>query len=167
MADEENNSQAGAAQVGGDQSGAASQGAQLTLQKLFIKDVSFEAPNAPEIFREEAEQQVSLNVSPTHRDLGEGLYEVVLTLTVTAKLGEKTAYLAEVQQGGVFQIQGIAGDQLDAALGGYCPGILYPYGRMMISTLVEHGGFPQLLLQPINFEALYAQRQQQQQQAGA
>ncbi|RDS78824.1 protein-export chaperone SecB [Dyella monticola] len=136
---------------------------QLVLQKIYVKDVSFEAPNAPQIFQEVGEiaeaPQVQLNLSQRATGLGNDIYEVVLTLTLTCTLNDRTAYLAEVQQAGLFGIAGFS--ELDQAgiIGSYCPNLLFPYARQVISSLVQEGGFPPFLLQPINFEALYAEQQ--------
>ncbi|UPG86105.1 protein-export chaperone SecB [Luteibacter aegosomatis] len=139
---------------------------QLVLQKIYVKDASFEAPNAPQIFQEmgetEAQPQVQLNLGHKATDLGNDLYEVVLSLTLTCALGDRTAYLAEVHQAGIFGIAGFANDDRDGILGSYCPNLLFPYGRQMVSSMVQEGGFPPFLLQPINFDALYAEQQRQQ-----
>jgi preprotein translocase subunit SecB len=135
---------------------------QLVLQKIYVKDVSFEAPNAPQIFQEigEAEQpQVQLNLGQKVADLGNDLYEIVLNLTLTCTLGERTAYLAEVEQAGVFGIAGFSDADRDGIIGSYCPNLLFPYARQVISGLVLEGGFPPFLLQPINFDVLYAEQQ--------
>lgn len=139
------------------------EGARFSLQKLYLKDVSFESPGAPLIFQEQGETNLNLNLGQRVQNISEGLYEVVLTVTVTCKLGEKTLYLAEVQQGGVFGIAGLDGAQLQATLGSYCPGILFPYARQFVAELVTHGGFPPLLLQPVNFDQLYADQVRKQQ----
>ena len=135
---------------------------QLVLQKIYVKDVSFEAPNAPQIFQEvgetEQQPQVQLNLGQKSVDLGNDLYEVVLSLTLTCTLGERTAYLAEVHQAGVFGIAGFAEEDLAGILNSYCPNLLFPYARQMLSSLVLEGGFPPFLLQPINFEQLYAEQ---------
>ena len=135
---------------------------QLMLQKIYVKDVSFEAPNAPAIFQEigESEQpQVQLNVGQKATDLGNDLYEVVLSLTLTCTVGERTAYLAEVEQAGLFGIAGFNEAEHAGVIGSYCPNLLFPYARQVISALVLEGGFPPFLLQPINFDALYAEQQ--------
>ena len=142
--------------------------AQFQLQKLYIKDVSFELPNAPQIFQEDGQVDIKLNLAQKVEDLAEGVHEVVLTVTVTATLGEKTAYLAEVQQAGIFSIAGLPEQGKHAALNTLCPHTLFPYARRMITDLVAEGGFPPLVLQPINFDQIYAQRlQEAQTQAGA
>lgn len=135
---------------------------QLVMQKIYVKDVSFEAPNAPQIFQEidENEQpQVQLNLGQKATDLGNDLYEVVLSLTLTCTVGQRTAYLAEVEQAGVFGIAGFNEEDHAGIIGSYCPNLLFPYARQVISSLVLEGGFPPFLLQPINFDALFAEQQ--------
>lgn len=142
--------------------------AQFQIQKLYTKDVSFELPNAPEIFQEQGQADVKMSLAQRVDDMGENLHEVVLTVTVTATVGEKTAYLAEVAQAGIFLVSGFNEQAMHAVMNTMCPGTLFPYARQMISTLVNEGGFPPLTLQPVNFEQLYAQRMQElaQQQGG-
>ncbi|MGB5487666.1 MAG: protein-export chaperone SecB [Lysobacterales bacterium] len=135
--------------------------AQFQLQKLYVKDVSFELPNAPQIFQEDGQVEIKLNLAQKVEDLAEGVHEVVLTVTVTASLDEKTAYLAEVQQAGIFAIAGLPEQGKHAALNTLCPHTLFPYARRMITDLVAEGGFPPLVLQPINFDQIYAQRMQE------
>ncbi len=138
---------------------------QLVLQKIYVKDVSFEAPNAPQVYQEvnEGEQpQVQLNLAQKANDLGNDLFEVVLSLTLTCTIGTRTAYLAEVQQAGLFGISGFADEERDSVIGSYCPNLLFPYARQMVSSLVLEGGFPPFLLQPINFDALYAEQRRRQ-----
>jgi len=137
------------------------QQAQFQLQKLYVKDVSFEIPNAPQIFQDEGQVEIKLNLAQKVDDLAEGIHEVVLTVTVTATSGEKTAYLAEVQQAGIFAIVGLPEQGKHAALNTLCPHTLFPYARRMITDLVAEGGFPPLVLQPINFDQIYAQRMQE------
>lgn len=134
------------------------QQAQFQLQKLYVKDVSFELPNAPQIFQEDGQVEIKLNLSQKVENLAEGVHEVVLTVTVTASLDEKTAYLAEVQQAGIFAIIGLGEQARHAALNTLCPHTLFPYARRTITDLVADGGFPPLVLQPINFDQIYAQR---------
>lgn len=138
--------------------GSAAAGAQLSLQKVYIKDVSFEAPGAPQIFQDQGQPQIQLNLSQQIGALAENVYEVVLTVTVTCKLAEKTAYLAEVQQAGVFGLSGFDNQNRDAVLATYCPNVLFPYARQVVSDLIQNGGFPPFLMQPINFESLYAEQ---------
>ena len=137
---------------------AAATPPQLFVQKIYVKDSSFEAPGAPAIFQEQAQPQVQLNLSQKVANFAEGLYEVVLTVTVTCKINDKTAYLAEVQQAGVFGLSGFPQADLQGVLATYCPHALYPYARSAVSDLVMAGGFPPFLLQPINFEQLYAEQ---------
>ncbi len=139
---------------------------QFAIQKIYVKDVSFEAPHAPVIFTEKWAPNIDLQLSSNSQAVGDNLFEVVLTITATAKLGDKTAFLVEVQQAGVFTIQGV-GENLGPLLGSFCPNILFPYAREAISDLVTRGGFPQLLLAPVNFDALYAQHMQRQQSQAA
>jgi preprotein translocase subunit SecB len=141
--------------------------AQFQLQKLYVKDVSFELPNAPQIFQDDGQVEIKLNLAQKVEALAEGVQEVVLTVTVTATLGEKTAYLVEVQQAGIFAITGLDEQSEHAAVNTLCPHTLFPYARRVITDLVAEGGFPPLVLQPINFDQIYAQRMQEaQSQAG-
>ena len=141
---EQNNGAAGAEQ------------AQFTIQKIYVKDVSFEVPGAPQIFNEPGQPALELNLNQKVARVGEGVFEVVLGITLTCKLGEKTVYLAEVEQAGLFGLAGFDDRTLDMMLGTYCPNVLFPYARQAIGDLVAQGGFPPFYLQPINFEALYA-----------
>ena len=135
--------------------------AQFQIQKLFAKDVSFELPNAPQIFQEEGQADVKMSLAQRVDSLGDNLHEVVLTVTVTATVGEKTAYLVEVAQAGIFLVAGFNEQASHAVMNTMCPNTLFPYARQLIATLVSDGGFPPLVLQPVNFEQLYAQRMQQ------
>jgi preprotein translocase subunit SecB len=135
---------------------------QFIIQKLYIKDVSFETPNSPVIFTQQWEPKVEFNLASNAQGLENGLFEVGLTVTVTVKLEEKTAYLAELTQAGVFTINGFGEEELRPMIGSYCPTILFPFAREAVSDLVIKGGFPPLLLAPVNFDALYLQHQQQQ-----
>lgn len=143
------------------------QDAQFQLQKIYVKDVSFETPNSPGIFKVEWKPSVDLHLTNEAKKIDESLYDVVLSVTVTVKLGEETAYLAEVNQAGVFYLNNIPADMLDRMLGIACPNILFPYVRETVSDVVLRGGFPQLLLAPVNFEALYQQQQKNAQQTPA
>lgn len=141
---------------------------QFAIQRLYLKDVSFETPGSPEIFTQEWQPEVGLELSTQGNKIADDAYEVVLTITVTCKAGERTAYLVEVKQAGIFTVTGFDEATLSGMLGSYCPNILFPYAREVISSLVTKGSFPQVLLAPINFDALYAQHlAQQQEQAGA
>lgn len=127
----------------------------FAIQRIFLKDVSFEAPNSPVIFQKEWKPDVNLDLDTQSRALGEGVYEVVLRLTVTVKNNEDSAFLCEVQQGGIFTVEGMEEAQLAHCLGAFCPNILFPYARETISSLVVKGTFPQLNLAPVNFDALF------------
>ena len=136
---------------------------QFLLQQLFIKDLSFEAPNAPATLQGAAgEPDVKLNLRHSAKTLDADTYEVVLHVSVHAELDGKTVFLAELDQAGVFMIKGYSEDECKQLLGVYCPNTLFPYAREAISSTVSKGGFPPLILQPINFEALYAQAQARQ-----
>ncbi len=137
------------------------QQAQFQLQKLYMKDVSFELPNAPQIFQDDGQVEIKMNLAQRVENLADSVHEVVLTVTVTASLGEKTAYLAEVQQAGIFAITGLNEQATHAALNTLCPHTLFPYARRAITDMVADGGFPPLVLQPINFDQVYAQRLQE------
>ena len=141
--------------------------AQLTLQKIYTKDVSFEVPNAPKVFQLQGQPAVELNLSQRVNPLGESVFEVVLSVTVTCKIEENTAYLAEVHQAGVFGVAGFDPASQDAVLSTYCPNVLFPYVRQIVSDLVQSGGFPPLFLQPINFDAIYAEQQRRRAEAPA
>ncbi len=135
---------------------------QFEIQRIFVKDVSFESPNTPHTFTEEWKPEVSLNLETKSNRIQENLHEVVLSITATVNTGKKTAFLIEVQQAGVFMLSGFPTDQLQHMLGSFCPNILFPYAREVVSDLVVRAGFPQLILAPVNFDALYAQHLQQQ-----
>lgn len=137
------------------------------IQKVYLKDVSLETPNSPMIFTEQWQPQTEVRLETGATPLTEDLYEAVLTLTVTAKLGERTAYLVEVQQAGLFTLRGFDEQPLGHMLHAFCPNILFPFAREEIAGLIGKGGFPALLLNPINFDGLYLQRLQQQQAQAA
>ncbi|WP_440225256.1 protein-export chaperone SecB [Dokdonella sp. MW10] len=147
--------------------GAAEAMAQLNLQKIYVKDVSFEVPNAPQVFQSQGQPNVELNLSQRVAQLGEGVFEVVLSVTVTCKLEESTAYLAEVHQAGIFGVAGFDPASQETVLATYCPNVLFPYVRQTVSDLVQAGGFPPLLLQPINFDAIYAEQVRRRNEAPA
>ncbi len=151
MADNQNE----ATQQGGNQ--------QFAIQKIYIKDVSFESPNSPAMFTKEWQPEVNLDMNTNTQSLSEGVYDVVLSLTATVKNADQTAFLAEVQQAGIFTITGFAEKDMGQMLGSFCPNILFPYAREAVSDLVTKGGFPPLILAPVNFDALYAQHMAQQQ----
>ena len=126
---------------------------QLVLQKIYIKDFSFESPRAPEIFRADMSPQTELNIRSSSKEVGENAQEVSLTLTVEAKENDKALFLVELEQAGVFIMQGYTEEERQMLVGSYCPNALYPFAREAVSDVVTRGGFPQLLLQPINFDA--------------
>ncbi|MGH8246640.1 MAG: protein-export chaperone SecB [Gammaproteobacteria bacterium] len=134
---------------------------QFGIQKVYIKDMSFETPHSPKIFQEQWSPSVNMDVSNTAASIGENLFEVVLAVTVTVTFEEKTVYLAEVHQAGIIHIGGFAKENVARILATVCPNILFPFAREVVAELAVRGGFPQLLLAPMNFEALYAQHLQQ------
>ena len=136
---------------------AEAAGPAFTVEKIYVKDVSFEVPGAPAIFTENVQPELQLNLNQRAQRLGENAFEVVLGVTLTCKAGDKTAYVAEVQQAGIFGLMGLEAQAVDVLLGTQCPNILFPYVRQLVSDLVQAGGFPPFFLQPINFEALYAE----------
>ncbi len=141
---------------------------EFTLQRIYVKDISFETPNSPQIFTADWEPESNLNLNSNVNQLDENTYEVILTVTVTTRVGDKTAFLVEVQQAGIFHVSGFPAEEMGPMMGAYCPNILFPYAREVVSDLVTKGSFPQLLLTPVNFDALYAQHMANQQaQAGA
>ena len=139
--------------------------AQFQIQKVFVKDLSFETPNTPEIFKMEWKPVVDMHMTNEATPLDNDLFEVVLSVTLTVKIDDKTAYLAEINQAGIFLIKNIPEDILGRTLATVCANILFPFAREAVSDVVTRGGFPQLLLAPVNFDALYAQQQQQAQAA--
>ena len=141
--------------------------AQFSIQKIYVKDVSFEVPSAPQIFSEPGQPQLELNLNQKVGRVADGMFEVVLGVTLTCKLGDKTIYLAEIQQAGLFALAGFDDRTLDMMLGTYCPNVLFPYARQFLAELVAQGGFPPFYLQPINFEALYAEGLRRRAEQGA
>lgn len=135
---------------------------QFEIQKIYLKDVSFEAPNTPAAFTQEWQPELNVQLNSNAKSIGDKQYEVVLSVTVTAENKGKNAFLVEIQQAGVFGMEGFEQDQLNGMLGSFCPDILFPYAREAISDLVTRGGFPQLLLAPVNFDALYQEHLKQQ-----
>jgi preprotein translocase subunit SecB len=129
---------------------------EFQIQRIYIKDVSFEAPNTPIVFQKEWQPEIKLDMDTQTQVLGQDVYEVSLTLTVTCKLGEETAFLCEVKQAGIFSAENLDAQNLAHCLGAFCPNILFPYARETIASLVSRGSFPQLNLAPVNFDALFA-----------
>ncbi len=140
----------------------------LSIGKIYLKDFSFESPLAPEVFRQsDWKPQTDLNLRSSHTAIDDNHHEIILTITVEAKADDKSIFLVELQQAGLFEIAGYEGDEFSAIIGSFCPNILYPYAREAIASLIQKGGFPEFILQPINFDALYFQAQQQQAAAQA
>ncbi|MEE4192286.1 MAG: protein-export chaperone SecB [Halieaceae bacterium] len=162
MADEQQN--------GAEAAGAAAEGQpqqEFVLQRVYLKDLSYESPGAPNVFRKEYRPAVNVDLRTQSNAMENDAYEVTLTITITAKLQEETAFLIEVQQSGIFSIRGIADEELRRILGIYCPNVLFPYARETIDNVVTKGTFPALMLAQVNFEGLYAQALQQAQQQAA
>jgi preprotein translocase subunit SecB len=132
------------------------------IEKIYVKDLSLEAPNAPQIFLQKEQPEVSIELQNKAAQIDQGVFEVVVTITVTSKVQDKTAFLVEVAQAGIFVIRNVPDENISAILAVTCPNILFPYAREAVSDLVTRAGFPPVLLNPINFEALYAQQLQQQ-----
>lgn len=139
---------------------------QFEIQRIYTKDLSFEAPNTPHTFVDEWKPEVSLNLETKSTRVQDNLHEVVISITATVSAGKKSAFLVEVHQAGVFLISGFPTEQMHQMLGSFCPNILFPYAREVISDVVVRGGFPQLILAPVNFDALYAQHMEEQEKQG-
>ena len=137
----------------------------FAIEKIYIKDLSVEVPNAPQIFLERESPKVSIQLQTNAQGIGEGVFEVTLTTTVTSKLEEKTVFLVEVGQAGIFRVQNVPSENMEPLLSIACPNILFPYAREVVSEAVTRAGFAPVLLQPVNFEALYMSRLQQQEAA--
>ncbi|HET9113063.1 MAG TPA: protein-export chaperone SecB [Burkholderiales bacterium] len=132
----------------------------FAIEKLYVKDLSVEVPNAPQIFLERETPEIGVQLTTLSSSIADDVYEIVLTATITAKTGETTMFLVEVAQAGIFRIAQIPADQLEAVLGIGCPNIVFPYLRETVSDLVSRAGFPPVILNPVNFEALYLQQKQ-------
>jgi preprotein translocase subunit SecB len=128
------------------------------IEKIYVKDLSLEVPGAPQVFMQTESPRLEVQLASAGAQFAEDLFEVTVTVTVTAHAGDKAIFLAEAKQAGIFSLRGIAKEQIEPLLGVTCPNILYPYAREAISDLVTRSGFPPVLLAPVNFEALYAQR---------
>ena len=138
---------------------------QFGLQKIYLKDMSFETPHSPGIFQEQWNPAVNMDIENSMNALGKDSYEVIIAVTVTVRFNDKTVYLIEVHQAGIFHITGFPEDILKRTLATICPNILFPFAREVVSDLVTRGGFPQLLLAPVNFDALYQQHLQESKKA--
>ena len=134
----------------------------FSIEKIFVKDLSLEVPNAPQIFLDRDPPQVEVGLQSEASGIGDGVFEVVLTVTVTARLGEKTVFLVEAAQAGIFQVRNVPDEELEPVLAIACPNILFPYARETVSDIINRAGFQPILLAPVNFEALYRQRLEQQ-----
>jgi preprotein translocase subunit SecB len=140
--------------------------ATFQIEKIYVKDLSLEIPSAPQVFMQAEQPQLEVQINNGATRFADGMFEVTISVTVTARAGERTIFLAEAVQAGIFAVRGVPEADLDPLLAIGCPTILYPYVRETVSDLVTRGGFPAVLLAPVSFEALYAQRMQQQQQSG-
>ncbi|MGP9498156.1 MULTISPECIES: protein-export chaperone SecB [unclassified Halomonas] len=160
MAEDNNTPQAGAA-ASGDKPQL-----KFSMQRIYVKDISFEAPNSPSVFKQAFKPKVNLDLNTTSTKIDDDQYEVVVKVTAQVNDSETgtTSFLAEVEQAGLFRISGIEGAQLEQTLGAFCPNLLFPYARECVDNLVNRGGFPPLMLAPVNFEAMYAQRKQREAQ---
>ncbi|WP_333699544.1 protein-export chaperone SecB [Rivihabitans pingtungensis] len=134
----------------------------FSIEKIYVKDLSLEIPHAPQIFLEREQPEIDMQLATEGKQLEDGVFEAVITVTVTAKLGEKVMFLVEAAQAGIFQIRGVAEEEISGVLAVACPNILFPYVRETVSDVVNRAGFPPVLLSPINFEALYAQQMAEQ-----
>lgn len=135
----------------------------LSIGKIYVKDFSFESPQAPDVFRQpDWKPKTDLNLRSSHTAVEGEQHEIVLTVTVEAKADDKTYFLLELQQAGLFEIAGYEGEEFGAIIGSFCPNVLFPFAREAIASIVQKGGFPEFILQPINFDALYMQSKQQQ-----
>lgn len=138
----------------------------FNIQRVYMKEMSLEQPNSPQILQEQVQPTVDIQLQPNHEKIADNIYEVTLVAVVHTKIGERTLFLAEVKQAGIFEIRNIPEDQIGSVLGIACPQIVYPYLRANVADVITRGGFPPVHLVEINFQALYeAQLQQQKQQA--
>ena len=145
---------------------AAQEEGKFSLQRIYVRDLSFESPSAPHSFHEEWKPEIKMDLNTENKKVDEKLVEVVLHITITVTNKEKVAFLVEVQQAGLFMIEGFPAEQMQALLGSYCPNVIFPYARETVSDVVNRGSFPQLLLAPVNFDALFAEALQRQAEAG-
>ncbi|RKZ89243.1 MAG: protein-export chaperone SecB [Gammaproteobacteria bacterium] len=141
--------------------------ARFVIQKIYTKDISFETPNSPDIFRDEWKPELDLQLGNEYARIDDDNHEITLTVTVTAKVADKVAFLVEVKQAGVFSLTGYSDQEMGPLVGSYCPNTLFPFAREVISDIVLKGGFPQLVLAPVNFDALYMNQIEQAKQQAA
>ena len=137
---------------------------QFGIQRIYVKDMSFEVPHSPKIFLKNWEPELQMDLATKAEPLEANTYEVVLTITITVKVKAEVAFLVELKQAGIFTLQGFSEEQIRPMLGAFCPNLLYPYARATVTDLVSRGGFPQLYLAPVNFDALYEQHEHERQQ---
>ena len=130
----------------------------FAIEKIYVRDLSLEIPNAPNIFLERDTPEINMQLGSKNQTIDEGLYEVLLTVTVTAKINDKIMFLVEVQQAGIFRIRNVSDEEIGPVLGIGCPNILFPYLREVVSDVVTRAGFPAVILSPVNFEAIYQQK---------
>lgn len=145
--------------------GEEQQKPRFVIQKVYTKDVSFESPNSPDIFRDEWRPKLDLQLGNDYKRIDDDNHEVILTVMVTAKVDDKVAFLVEVKQAGIFTLTGYSNEEMGPLLGSYCPNSLFPFVREVVSDLVTKGGFPQLVLAPVNFDAMYLHNKERAQQA--
>lgn len=138
----------------------------FSIEKIYVKDLSLEVPHAPQVFLEQTQPEIDMQLASEGKQVDNGFFECTLTVTVTAKLPDSTMFLCEVAQAGIFRIENIPAEEIDPILGIACPNILFPYARETVSSIVNRAGFPPVLLAPINFEALYMQQRAQMPEAG-
>ncbi len=150
-----------------EQEAAQQPGREFALSRIYTKDISFETPNSPTVFSEEWKPAYNMNITSEVNPLPNDHFEVIINVTVTCKVEEKTAFLVEVKQAGIFRVKGFPKEEMGPMLGAYCPNLLFPYAREVVSDLVAKGSFPQLLLTPVNFDAIYARHLQQQKEQTA
>jgi preprotein translocase subunit SecB len=145
--------------------GAQQEAPVFTIEKMYVKDISLEIPHAPQIFLERDAPQIDVQLHHSSQQIEPGIYQTVLSVTATAKIGDKTMFLVEVAQAGIFTIRNVPQADVDQLLEIACPNILFPYAREVVSDVVVRASFPPLVLNPVNFEALYVAKMQQEQQA--
>mgnify|MGYP003664403160 FL=1 len=159
MAENDNNQNGNAAAAQQD----GQQGPMFALQRIYLKDCSFESPKTPDVFRGQWAPKITFNLNTSNSKIADGVYDVVLKLTIEAKQEENVAFLVEVQQAGIFTCDKFPEADLERVLATVCPNILFPYARETIDALVTRGSFPAVMLSPVNFDAVYAQSKAQQQ----
>lgn len=143
-------------------------GKRLSIAKIYLKDLSFESPMSPDVFKPDSwSPQTNLNLRSNHKKVDGNIHEVTLTITVDAKDGDKTIFLVELQQAGLFELSGYKDEEFGAIVGSFCPNVLFAYARESIASVIQKGGFPEFILQPINFDALYMESQRQASEAAS